>query len=110
MRTMPQVPDEIITAVRQRVAANPGISLESLVDNVASRDQLNTMIAHEIIGVDLCEARLTEPGKVRVFSDIATARAHAALNKIPNATLGPAPEITLAVNEPVDWDGRRWFI
>src|SRR5437867_1012898 len=110
MTTKPQVPDEIVTAVRQRVAANPGISLESLINNVASRDQLSTMIAHDVIYVDLGEARLTEPGKVRVFSDVATARAHAILSKIPNGRLGPAPEITIAVNEPVDWDGRRCII
>ncbi|MHB8413216.1 MAG: Mu transposase C-terminal domain-containing protein [Candidatus Acidiferrales bacterium] len=92
------------------VSATPGVTLEALLqltkDQVPS-DDIFSMIAANILYVDLRAAPLAEPWRVGVFATPEAA-------KIPRCEGVRKPQpihsTTLCCGNPVNWDGRPWKI
>jgi putative transposase len=96
--------------VRAHVAALPGITLEDLLARVeafCSRDEVYFLIAQGRLCVDLCSARLTEPGAVKVFASADLVKAPA---QTPHASpMLPSAESVLGAGA-ITWNGRPWKV
>jgi putative transposase len=102
-----------LTAVHALLAAQPGISLAELLrqTDVASSDELNTLIAQEQVYVAVRAAPLAEPERVRVFRDEETARAYAVLSERLSHPMTDGPRlIALTAGTAIAWDNRHWTL
>lgn len=96
-------------AVRQTVAAEPVLTLQSLSEKTAGRatlDDLHFLIASGDLYVDLRAAPLVEPARVRVF---ANAQIGSAFTPIPHQQR-ETPAITLRSGTALLWDDKQWKI
>jgi transposase InsO family protein len=104
------VPSATAEKVRAFVAALPAIPLDELFAGVAafcSRDQIYFLIAQGQLCADLCSARLSEPGTVRVF-----ASPHLLKAAPPDRGTSPTAPLELipAVGSAISWNGRPWKV
>ena len=106
--------NDTTSTVLSLVAANPGISLKALLDRAtgATRDDLNAMIATEMIYADLRAVPLTETQNVRLFRDSQTASAYLFVkdHSAQGQHTPLSPVIDVAVNASIVWDNRPWTI
>lgn len=107
----PGIRDEARTSILACVRGEPGISLQGLLDNtgeVATRDDVYMMIAHEVVYVDLYSVHLLEADHVRAFADRETA---AAYSHLMQAATPIAPKsVDISAGNLVQWDGAGWKI
>lgn len=110
----PKVSDESRRAVYDLVSTVPNITLQELhlrIEGKASRDDINTLIAAEEIYVDLSAASLSEPDRVHVFPDEATAIAYTYAIEAPMPSAADNLSfLDLAKATHVIWDGHSWTI
>jgi len=110
----------IAQTVVSRVAAQPGLSLQAILQSIqhadgrAAHDDIYTLIATERVYVDLRAAPLAEPERVHVFFDEASSRAYALIRdaerRASSLPVGQAGYLDVAPGVAVDWDGRRWTV
>ncbi len=95
------------------VKSEPGIRLSTLLDRmqVATSDDLYTLLAQDALYVDLYATPLAEPERVHLFMDEATACAWSIALAEPSFPEMHRPHIILLEpGAPVVWDGRRCTI
>ena len=105
---------DIVTAVCAAVAAEPGITLASLLrvtQQEASRDNVFALIAEETLYVDLSVASLAgDPSEVRIFKDRATAQAISVITSAASPSRAGSPVLPASIYVRVGtsflWDGR----
>lgn len=98
--------------LRDEAALHPGLRLADLfreTEGIASRDDIYRLIASGDLYVDLKNAALVEPEKVRVFPDADAAAAWKVVEFESQAT-DHAPLVQIAAGRPVKWDGKLWKI
>lgn len=107
----PDVREEARTVILSCVRGEPGITLQGLLDNtgeVATRDDLYLMIAHEVVYVNLYSVHLLEADHVHVFAD---REAAAAYSHLMQAASPIAPKsVDISAGNLVQWDGAGWKI
>jgi putative transposase len=110
----PPVGADAVTAVLSSVEAEPGIKLNELLDRVqdiASSDDVLTLIASEQIFVDLRSDPVPEPDRVRCYRDESTARASLVVSEqIQRSASRRLKSVSIEVDTMVMWDGRPWRI
>jgi putative transposase len=106
------VPPRICEQVIARVAATPGLSLQTLfaaTTNIATRDHLYHLIATGTLYVDLQAAPLVEPHQVVVFpSKVAALAAASHSDSRPSHTTPPPPPVGTQPGQWFSWDGQLW--
>ena len=103
------VSSEVVIRLSALVAAQPGITLETLrrvSANFASVDEINAMIADGRIFANLREAPLTEPAQVRLFQDAKAAASFPVALTDERGGYELARAIEVAPGSRVEWDGR----
>jgi putative transposase len=110
----PPVPAALRTQLTDLVTRQGSLALSDLFQQStgwASRDAVYALIATEGLYVDLQEAALTTPERVRVYAHREATRAvqhcHASTTTMPDK---PAALVTLAVGHCVLWDNVVWEI
>ncbi|MGB5633732.1 MAG: Tn7 transposase TnsA N-terminal domain-containing protein, partial [Waterburya sp.] len=103
------VPAQIQTEIEERVKANPGIALVSLMateDRIRAND-VYVMIALDQIYVDLTAVPLKEHSWVQLYPDKQTHDAYILYSRalVPSTITNPNQ---LVANSPLVWDGRLW--
>ncbi|HEY0322536.1 MAG TPA: hypothetical protein VGC66_16390 [Pyrinomonadaceae bacterium] len=110
----PIIPAEAREVVLQNVAADPGLSLESLCNlskDTASRDDIFMMIAHEVIFVDLYAVAPSELEFVKVYADEITAIAYANVIEVPSSANVHAPSyVDIEHGSTLRWNGNLWTV
>jgi hypothetical protein len=105
---------DIHTKVLMHAEAAIGLTLEELfrrTGGVAHRDVIYTMIAKGELYVNLKEAPLTEPNKVRVFLDAETALAFSNFTQIATQDGSRRSHaVNFSAGSVVQWDGKGWVI
>ncbi|MGH7174396.1 MAG: Mu transposase C-terminal domain-containing protein, partial [Gemmataceae bacterium] len=106
----------VVPAVRRRVrdevALRPGLRLSDLFckgKGIASRDDIYRLIASGDLHVNLKDAALVEPEKVRVFSDAEAAAAWKVV-EVDSETADRGALVRIAAGSSVRWDGKVWRI
>lgn len=96
------------------VTTEPSVTLDDLfvkTESVASRDVIFALIAAGDLFVDLADAPLVEPQKVRVFPNRETALAYSRIVEVsPKASANRPRFIDLAVGSTMEWNNRAWKI
>jgi transposase InsO family protein len=108
----PDVPPEVITAIRIKVLSHPGITLLELLQTlrVGSADDVYLLIVTDQVYVDLTHALLPEPARMQVFLDRAGADTYLAMQLV-TASQHPHPSArTIAVGTPLWYDGKPWTV
>jgi putative transposase len=105
---------EILPAIREaalaHVSATPGMPLQDLLqltNSTITPDEIFTMIAAGVLYVDLAEAPLAEPSRVKVFTTPETAP-RSSSHGISNAL--PFSAGTIHCGSRITWDGRTWEV
>ncbi len=101
--------EEVLTLVKQE----PGIALNTLLDHiqVATSDDIYTLLAQDVLYVDLYASPLAEPARVHVWISEETARAWTiGLGEHSPAGMSRPHTILIEPGAPVVWDGRRCAI
>ena len=96
--------------VLAHVKSEPGMRLSTLLDRiqVATSDDLYTLLAQDALYVDLYASPLAEPERVHLFIDETTARAWSvALAEQSFPEMRRPHTILIEPGAPVVWDGRR---
>ena len=109
----PQVSEIARGEVLAHVKSEPGMRLSTLLDRmqVATSDDLYTLLAQDALYVDLYASPLAEPERVHLFIDETTARAWSvALAEQPFPEMRRPHTILIEPGAPVVWDGRRCTI
>lgn len=90
----------------------PGITISGLISKlgITNTDQLYTLIAKNIIYVDLSMFTLANPEEVPVFENKEIANAYFNINNFYPAANYHCPVLELEVGTKVNWDGTVWFI
>ena len=100
---------EVLALIQQE----PGMTLSTLLGHIqiATSDDIYTLLAQDALYIDVYAAPLAEPEQVHVWSSEATARAWsiALLQQSVPSTSRPHT-ILIEPGEPVVWDGRRCTI
>lgn len=110
----PPVEEATRDSLLKHIAKNPGISLGELMtyaEEETTQDTIFRLVAISELFINLQEAPLSEPDKVRVFPDQDTATA--LVNVIQASTQGQSnvPQIiNSSVGTLIQWDGRGWRI
>ncbi len=108
------VPADILAKVLLHVKAAVGLTLEELfrrTSGAVSRDVIYTLIASGQLFVNLKDAPLTEPNKVRIFPDHETAVAFSNFTQMPaqdGSRIPPA--INFSAGSLFQWDGKGWVV
>jgi hypothetical protein len=109
LRDPPLVPDEVRVTVKNCLEHNPVISLSDLFDqtrDVASSDEIYTMIVQSEVFVDWNAYPFIESSNVRVFADEETAQNFArASSGCPRSGL-----LQVQIGSALVWDGRVWTV
>lgn len=107
-----ELPEAVRDQLWRLVDASPGITLAELRQRAAgiSADLLYTAIAQQHLYADLTRYRLSEPARLPVYRDWATARADELRHPLSIRPGIDAPAVLLAPGRPVLWDGRHWRI
>jgi len=109
----PQVSDHAQEEVLALVKQEPGITLRTLLDQiqVATSDDIYTLLAQDALYVDLYASPLAEPARVHVWIAEETARAWSvALGEHSPPGMSLPHTILIEPGAPVVWDGRRCTI
>lgn len=109
----PAVNSQATEEVIRLVTNEPGIMLEELLERteIASRDDIYTLIATEQVYVDLYAAPLPKSDQIRVFRNEATAQAYIVMAETTSASTVPRPHpVEVAPGQSVIWDGKPWTI
>lgn len=113
----PVVSEAATHAVVALVTAQPGVSLQAVLQNVqaihaaATPDDIYALIATEQVYVDLCATPLAEPERVRIFSQEEAAHRHPMIIEVPSSRVfDSGGGLDIAPGVQVDWDGRSWTI
>lgn len=112
-----EVPANKKAVVFQIVKSIPAIVLEHLLVDIKkspaeiTSDDVYTLIARELLYIDLRSQLLTEPLKTNVFINMATARAYSEVIRTnTTADASYVPTISLKPNTKIIWDNREWTI
>jgi putative transposase len=93
--------------VLQTVVGEPALTLQRLSEKTAATfDDLHFLIASGDLDVDLREAPLAEPARVRVFTNAQIGAADASVARQHHETAG----ITLQPGSVLLWDDRQWQV
>jgi transposase InsO family protein len=113
-----EIPENVFYVITETVRKEPAISLENLIEktsNVATPDDIFSLIAFERIYVDLQTNLLPNPEKVKVFVSEETAKAYS--NVIGTGRINATPQscsrpnaVEVKSNCEILWDGRGWKI
>ncbi len=106
----PQVSEIACEEVLAHVKSEPGMQLSTLLDrmDVATSDDLYTLLAQDALYVDLYASPLAESERVHLFIDEAMARAWSvALAEQSFPEMRRPHTILIEPGAPVVWDGRR---
>jgi putative transposase len=107
------VPEEIREKILIRVRSEHGITLAALLDSAAPDfvDAVYTLIIQQAIYVDLNEAPLVYPDKVKLFIDASVAHALLVIPAtIDNSPSVPLHAVALKPNARIVWDQVPWEI
>lgn len=103
-----ELDEQAVCSVTSLVAEHPGITLqEILAIGKVPNDVVFAMIAQGQLYVELRDAPLAEPQRVKVFRDQETAQGYAV---IASSFSNNNPFVTVALGTPVIWDGRSWTL
>jgi hypothetical protein len=108
------VSTDVIAKVLLHAKATVGLTLEELfrrTTGAASRDVIYGLIASGELFVNLKDAPLTEPNKVRIFHDRETAVAFSNFTQTPvqdGSRLPPA--VNFSAGSAFQWDGKGWIV
>lgn len=113
--SQPVIPERLITLVRERVQAEPGITIGLLVSEIAGLrpHDLYALIAQEQIFADLHRCMLRDHYRTHLFADQPTALAYAQLGALSSSRSGSIAEpvtAPIATNTRLLWDGRIWTL
>ena len=106
----PHVSEHAKEQVLAHVQQEPGMGLSTLLSRiqVATSDDIYTLLAQDVLSVDLYASALAEPERVHLFIDEATARAWSvALGAHSFPPTSRPHTILIEPGVPVVWDGRR---
>jgi len=109
----PRFSEDAQEEVLSLVSIDPGITLDTLLKRVqvATSDDIYTLLAAEQIYIDVYAAPLAEPERVHVFCDEETARAWTvAFAQDTLSNMDRPHTILVEPGAPVIWDGRRCTI
>jgi hypothetical protein len=108
-----EITAEMTDCLRSRAAATPGRSLSEYLEetsrNGLSGDCIYIAIVTDQLYVDLREAPLAEPERVRVYFDQAGAGLYRETGRHPSP-LPPSLPGGLPASGLLDWDGKSWEI
>lgn len=110
LRDPPPIPSAVRQAVRAVVEAGPPLTLSELLaetTEVASSDQIYTMIVQSELFVDWDAHPFVEPDEVRVFADAETSKNFAKARSMERPACGI---LRIEVGSPLVWDGRPWLV
>jgi transposase InsO family protein len=100
--------ENIVCSVTSMVAEHSGMVLQDLLaTGNFTNDAIFAMIAQGRVYVDLRDAPLAEPQRVKVFRDQATARGYAMAE---SSAIKGNPYVTTTPGASVVWDGRPWTV
>ncbi len=111
----PVIPEAVAVLVRDRVQAEPGITIALLVGEIAGlrANDLYALIAQDQVFVDLYRCSLRDHYRTPLFADQPTALAYAQLG-LPasshNQRIAEAVSAPIATNTRLLWDGRMWTL
>jgi putative transposase len=113
--SQPVIPERLTALVRERVQAEPGITIGVLVSDIAGLrpHDLYALIAQEQIFADLHRCILRDHYRTHLFADQPTALAYAQLGVLSSSHTGSIAEpvtAPLATNTRLLWDGRIWTL
>ncbi|GCE29333.1 transposase [Dictyobacter alpinus] len=113
--SQPVIPQRLTILVRERVQAEPGITIGVLVSEVAGLrpHDLYALIAQEQIFADLYRCLLRDHYRTPLFADQPTALAYAQLGMPASPGTGSIAEpvtAPIATNTRLLWDGRIWTL
>lgn len=108
------VPADMIAKVLLHAKSAIGLTLEELfrhTSGAVSRDVIYSLIASGELFVNLKDAPLTEPNKVRIFPDRETAVAFSNFTQIPvqDGSRIP-PVVNFSAGSVFQWDGKGWVV
>jgi transposase InsO family protein len=109
---------DVLTEAHENVIslakAEPGITLRQLLLNIdgrATSDDVFTLIVNGHIYADLYAVALSEPDRVRLFSDEDTALAHARVIKASPQSIIDSPRfVDVVVGARIAWDEKVWTV
>jgi putative transposase len=111
----PVIPETVATLVRDRVQAEPGITIARLVSEIAGlrANDMYALIAQDQVFVDLHRFSLRDHYRTYLFADRPTALAYAQVG-LPTASrnqrIAEAARAPIATNTRLLWDGRIWTL
>jgi len=111
----PVIPETVATLARDRVQAEPGITIALLASEIAGlrANDLYALIAQDQIFVDLHRSSLRDHYLTHLFADQPTALAYAQLGfpaSSRNQWIAEAVSAPIATNTRLLWDGRMWTL
>lgn len=108
------VPADMIAKVLLHAKAAVGLTLEELfrhTSGAVSRDVIYGLIASGELFVNLKDAPLTEPNKVRIFPDHETAIAFSYFTQTPAQDSSRIPPVVnFSAGSAFQWDGKGWIV
>lgn len=111
---LPTTTTDTIALLLKHTTEELGLTLEELfrrTDGEVKRDTIFLAIAWGELYVNLKDALLTEPSKVRVFSDPAAATAFSNIIQISAQDSSRIPSIVnYATGRVIQWDGKGWIV
>jgi putative transposase len=113
-RDAPTVASDSLAKVLIHTNEEIGLTLEELfrrTDGTVSRDVIYNLIASSELYVNLNNAPLTEPSKIRIFPDRETAVAFTNFIQIsPQDRSRLTPTVNFSPSSVIQWDGKGWIV
>lgn len=106
------VADAAVAEIDALMGKGAGAPLSELLDRIqiATADDIYTLLAAKRLHVDLRQEPLAEPRRVWVFRSAAMAQAHVFVQGQPILSGDGPSTLRISVGEMIDWDGAPWRI